>query len=57
MLNKFWSDEAGVIVSAEIVLVASILVLGVILGLVELQASIASELGDLSSDFGNTDQS
>ena len=30
MLKKFWNDEAGVIVSAEIVLVATILVLGLI---------------------------
>jgi len=57
MLNKFWNDEAGIIVSAEIVLVATILVLGMIVGLVELQASIVSELGDLSSAFGNIDQS
>jgi hypothetical protein len=37
MIKALWNDEAGVIVSAEIVLVGTILVLGMITGLVELQ--------------------
>ncbi|MGV2340350.1 MAG UNVERIFIED_CONTAM: hypothetical protein LVR18_42300 [Planctomycetaceae bacterium] len=37
MIKNFLSDEAGVIVSAEIVLVATILVLGMIVGLGELR--------------------
>lgn len=57
MLKTLWNDEAGVILSAELVLVATILVLGMIVGLVELQCSIVSELSDLSSAFGNLDQS
>jgi len=57
MLKKFWNDEAGVIVSAEIVLVATILVLSLIVGLSELQSSIVAELSDLASAFGNVDQS
>jgi secreted trypsin-like serine protease len=57
MLKSFINDEAGVIVSAEIVLVATILVLGMIVGLVELQTAVVSELADLSVAFGNLDQS
>ncbi len=57
MLKTLWNDECGVILSAELVLVATILVLGMIVGLVELQCSIVSELSDLSSAFGNLDQS
>lgn len=56
-MKNFWNDEAGVIVSAEIVLVATILVLGMIVGLVELQTAVVAELGDLSVAFGNLDQS
>ena len=56
MLKTLWNDEAGVILSAELVLVATILVLGMIVGLVELQCSIVAELSDLSSAFGNLDQ-
>jgi len=57
MLKTLWNDEAGVILSAELVLIGTILVLGMIVGLVELQHSIVSELSDLASAFGNLDQS
>ncbi|MFM7169209.1 MAG: hypothetical protein ACKO3T_28550 [Planctomycetaceae bacterium] len=57
MIKNFLSDEAGVIVSAEIVLVATILVLGMIVGLGELQSAIVGELSDVATAFGNVDQS
>jgi Flp pilus assembly pilin Flp len=57
MLKNFINDESGVILSAELVLVGTILVLGMIVGLVELQCSIIGELSDLSSALGNVDQS
>jgi len=57
MLKSLWNDEAGVILSAELVLIGTILVLGMIVGLVELQCSIVAELSDLSSAFGNLNQS
>ena len=34
MLKKLWNDEVGVILSAELVLIATILVIGMIVGLV-----------------------
>ena len=57
MLKSLWNDESGVILSAELVLIATILVLGMIVGLVELQVAIVGELSDLASAFGNLDQS
>ncbi len=57
MLKTLWNDESGVILSAEIVLIGTILVLGMIVGLVELQCAVIAELSDLSSAFGNLDQS
>ena len=56
-MKTLWNDEAGVILSAELVLIATILVLGMIVGLVELQCSIVAELSDLGSAFGNLNQS
>jgi hypothetical protein len=56
-LKSLWRDEAGVILSAELVLIGTILVLGMIVGLVELQCALVAELSDLSSAFGNLDQS
>jgi hypothetical protein len=54
---SLWNDESGVILSAEIVLIGTILVLGMIVGLVELQCAVVAELSDLSSAVGNLDQS
>ncbi len=57
MLNRFWNDEVGAILSAEIVLVGTILVLGMLVGLVELQCSLVDELNDLGEAFGSLNQS
>lgn len=57
MIKSLWNDEAGVILSAEIVLIGTILVLGVIVGLVELQSAVVQELGDLGGAFGVINQS
>lgn len=57
MLKNLWNDETGVILSAEIVLVGTILVLGMIVGLVELQCAVVGELSDLGDAIGNLDQS
>ena len=57
MLKALWNDEAGVILSAEIVLVGTILVIGMIVGLVELQCSVVDELNDLGEAIGSLNQS
>ena len=57
MLKTLWNDEAGVILSAELVLISTILVLGLVAGMVELQCAVVAELSDLSSAFGNFSQS
>ena len=50
------NDENGFIVSAEIVLVGTILVLGVIVGLTEMSYGIYEELEDLGSAIGGINQ-
>ena len=57
MFKKFWNDEHGVVLSAELVLVGTILILGMIVGLVELQCAVVAELSDLGDAIGNVDQS
>ena len=56
MLKSLWNDECGVILSAELVLIATILVLGMVVGLVELQCAVVAELSDLGDAFGNLDR-
>jgi hypothetical protein len=57
MLRKFWSDESGFIISSELVLVATICVIGLIVGLVEVQYAVVGELNDVSEAIGSLNQS
>ena len=57
MLRKLWSDEAGAIVSAEIVLVATILVIGMVVGLKSVRDAVVTELADVAQAIANIDQS
>ena len=57
MLRKLMQDEAGFIVSAELVLVATILVIGMIVGLSEVQHAVVQELNDVADAMGAVNQS
>ncbi len=56
MLRKLWNDEAGFIVSAELVLAATILVIGMIVGLTVLRNQVVQELADLGAALGMISQ-
>jgi len=56
-MKNLWNDEDGVILSAEIVLIGTVLVIGMMVGLVELQVAVVGELSDLGDAIGNLDQS
>ena len=57
MLKSLWKDQAGAVVSAEIVLVGTILALGMITGLTSLRDAVIEELADLGAAIGALDQS
>lgn len=57
MLQKLISDESGFIVSAELVLVATIVVIGMIVGLSEIQHALVAELNDVADAIGKLNQS
>ena len=54
---RLWKEEAGAIVSAEIMLVMTILVLGVVVGLKSVRDSVVTELADVAQAIANVDQS
>ena len=56
VLRKLWADEGGFIVSAELVLVATMLVIGMIVGLTVLRNQVVQELGDLAMAIGMISQ-
>ena len=56
-MNRLWNEETGAIISAEIMLVATILVLGVIVGLKSVRDSVVTELADVAQALANVSQS
>ena len=57
LIHALKNDEAGFIVSAELVLVSTIAVLGLVVGLSEVSLNINNELEDVGSAFGSINQS
>ena len=57
MFKALLNDEAGFIVSAELVLVATLLVIGLIVGLSEVQHAVVQELNDVGDAIGKINQS
>lgn len=57
LANCLWQDEHGVILSAEIVIVGSVLVIGLITGMTCLQDAVNGEMNDLADAIGSLDQS
>ena len=57
MFKQLLADEAGFVVSTELVLVATVLVIGMVTGLATLRDGVIQELVDLSNAIGNIEQS
>ncbi|TWT56884.1 hypothetical protein KOR42_02390 [Thalassoglobus neptunius] len=57
MLRTLMNDEAGFVVSTELVLVATILVIGMIVGQTTLRDQVVTELADVADAVSALDQS
>ena len=57
MLKKLWNDDAGAILSAELILVTTIVVIGSIVGLASVRDAIVTELADVAQAIANLNQS
>lgn len=57
LLQRLWNDELGFVVSAELVLVGTMLVIGAVVGLTSVRNQVVQELGDLAIAIGNVNQS
>ncbi len=56
-MKSLFNDENGFVVSAELILVSTIVVLGLIVGLVEVRQAISEELEDVAAAIGSMNQS
>ncbi|KAA0133729.1 hypothetical protein FYZ48_22345 [Gimesia chilikensis] len=56
MMHRLYNDEAGFVISAELVLVLTIGVLAMIVGLSEVAVAVNTELNDVSNAIGALNQ-
>ena len=56
-MKSLFNDENGFVVSAELILVATIVVLGLIVGLAEVRQAVNEELEDVAAAIGAINQS
>ena len=57
MLSRLWADEAGFVVSSELILIATIAVIGLIAGLQTVRDQVLQELADTAGAISNVNQS
>ena len=57
ILSRLWSDENGFVVSSELTLIATIMVLGMIVGLSTIRNQVVQELGDVAAAISRLNQS
>ena len=57
LLNAFWNDEKGFVVSAELVLVSTICVIALVVGLTQVSQAVNNELRDVAAAYSNVNQS
>ena len=55
--KRLCNDETGFVVSTELILVATILVIGMLVGLVSVRDQVVQELGDIAEAISDIDQS
>ena len=56
LLKRVWQEEAGFIISAELVLVATIVVISMVVGLACIRNQVVQELIDVGQAIGNVSQ-
>ncbi len=57
VLKQLWRDQAGAVVSAELVLVATTALLGLLVGQATLRDGVNNELADVAQAIDDLDQS
>ena len=57
MLKRLWTDESGMVISSELVLVSSTLVLGMVAGMQTVRDGIVAEFANVAEAIAVTSQS
>lgn len=51
IVNRLWNDDAGALIASEFLFVATILVIGIIVGLSGVRIAVVAELTELGNAF------
>ena len=57
VLRRFWNEDEGTVLSAELVIYSTLLVIGILSGASAVQTAVVTELGDMASAIGAVNQS
>jgi len=57
LLSRLWADEAGFVVSSELVMVATVMVVGMLVGMTTVRDQVVQELADVADAISEIDQS
>jgi Flp pilus assembly pilin Flp len=57
MMRQLWVDENGFVVSTELALIATILVIGMVVGLTSIRDQVVQELADIAGMVSQLNQS
>ena len=57
LLSRLWADEAGFVVSSELVLIATVMVIGLLAGMTTVRDQVVQELADVADAVSEIDQS
>jgi hypothetical protein len=57
MAERLWRDESGLVLSAELIIIVTVAVLGLVVGLSQLQFAVVSELQDAAAALASFNQS
>ena len=57
LFHRLWSDEAGFVVSSELVLIATVMVIGLLVGMVTVRDQVLQELADVADAISEINQS
>jgi len=57
MISRLWSDEQGAVLSAELILVMTLLFCATAVGISTLRNALVTELADVAAAIGNLNQS
>jgi Flp pilus assembly pilin Flp len=56
LMLRLWSDEAGFVISSELILIAALVVIGLLTGLATVRDQIVQELGDTADAISELQQ-